>query len=263
METQQDNPHKGIVISMPLALLLAVAFFMPWLKLSCNSIRAVPQEKLYEVGIYPELARDYPTVATASGWQIALGRVDVSGPYKAAVRNITREWDPVPSRWWVFGGLLAPLGLLAICGLGISGNMPRELVGKIIIGLAVVGLAVLVGVACQDYMNDVYSASEETLAAHGIVLNSTGEQALEQSRARARSHLPTGGTPVLWGSMGVYVMVAICGIVALVAPQEQVKIAADPKEPQPHPEIYTGIPGMDRRQEIQSLGPDIFDPNDR
>jgi hypothetical protein len=218
MANPSPRPPAGVFVSLLVSIGLLGLFFMPWLSVSCNLQGAPNAAELRGIeGLPVELTK--PTVlARATGWNLARGELTPDERFKAQADQDNSEGPPAKHWAWaglVLPGLLAGLALLCICGrLGAGGA------GKWMLLLGIGGVALMFVAASMDYVDEAMDQAKEQMASFGAPL---GCRAFRQNMAiatdQAKKVIQTKTTAYLWGCLGMYVLIAGCGLAVMGAPE--------------------------------------------
>jgi hypothetical protein len=233
-----------------MSILLIVFFFMPWLKLSCNPEGIVPPAEMSNI---PPVLAESTDLAHASGWELAGGKLTPEGPYANQEETLPSN-DKLPrKRPWVYLCLALPIALLMLGFMGVSSNPSPKGPAKGMLLLGIVGLILMIIVATVDYTDDMLDQTKEELSnAHPGGPFSPGFASLDDSfsemQSKMKEVIQTKGTIYLWGSLGLYVLIAGCGLAALGAPQTIPQTFSPPQG--------EGLLADD----ILAVGPQIYDP---
>jgi len=223
----------GSIVSLPLAGLLVLFFFLPWLNLTCQG----------------------NAIASASGLQLATGDLTLTEQMEQ-VQEMSNQpqakakpEDPgedVDARPWFWLGLLLPIGAGIVGLLGTMGNMDADRAGRALIVLGVIGaIVVILAATTVDYTDAAMkdAKKEDSQEAESPF----GAQMQEQMEANMKEVLKTETTGILWGSLVVYLLVVGCGVVNHVmlkqaaAPSPAASRAGEPYIPPAGP-AETGPP---------------------
>ncbi|MBS3734103.1 MAG: hypothetical protein KGY99_04180, partial [Phycisphaerae bacterium] len=201
----------GSFLSLPMGILLLVLFFFPWVRVSCG----VPDANA--------------TVATASGWQLTLGRYsepdyEQEGGAKLANELRVPAGTSVDSRPKFILGLVAALGTLAVAGLGLWGKLPADGAGHLLTLLGVLGVITMILAVFVDFEQEINRGLEQRPGVEASVAAATtrpaGGEAISDDRTRVaravaelwankgrKSLVRKETTPYLWLSLVVYMLV--------------------------------------------------------
>ena len=227
--------RPGAIISLVMAAALLGLFFMPWLTVSCDGkavmasappeIRQKTTALAQQTGVQASRLAEKKTLASASGWALAAGKLtpaeDLANSPNAKPPQAN---DGVPkSRWWVYMGLGLPGLLVLICGFAAIGPLPRR-AGKWMLLFGLTGMIVMIVASRVDYIDDVVErAAKEIPRAKNMCIrnaNRLRDQAkaqLEQTGAKMKEIIKTEPTVYLWVSLGLYGVIAACGLVSVMA----------------------------------------------
>lgn len=211
MDKQRMLSRIGSGVSLPMALLLVIFFFLPWLELHCGAMK----------------------LGKASGWQLSVGKMTAEQQDQAQAK----EGDGPDARPWFFLGLLIPICVLAVGWRGLAGALQPGRVGMLLALLGVVGLVVMIVAANVDYADEIAEdmkkqsetrapASEDERAAQGLQ-----KEMAAQMSSQVAEQIRTEPTGILWVCLVLYVLVGATGAAVLVAPKVLPPAAARPPQP--------------------------------
>lgn len=272
MDERGPRTPAGAIASLPMAGLLGFFFFMPWLTVSCDPKAAIPAAELAKMPHLPAGAAEAKEIAQASGWELARGEIspaeDCARQPKPAGGN---QEFPKP-KYWVYLGLAVPVGLLIVAVLGISHSLSWGGAGKIMLVLGVAGVVVMLVAASIDYVDDALDQSKDEMAkrAPGMVSRPGGmafDAAVSQAGDKMREVLKTKATWYLWGSLGLYGLVVVCGLATVLAgeaPSEEwrhthVETTLGASRPGPGATIHQAPPT--RPSGLPDFGPNLTPPS--
>lgn len=224
MDGRKPKLRIGAVLPLPAAMVLGVLFFMPWVTLSCDTQAAL------QAGEMPvltpeqrqELERNSKLIQ-ASGWQLARGEVTETSDAPIQQNGFEQQGELPSSRVWAYTGLGLPVLLLLISAMRLSGGMPPGKAGgwMIVVGLA--GIVLTLVVFSVNYVDDVTSKFEsaETADLGHMTMRSRNQLQLasRQVENQLNDILKTDTTPFLWVSLGLYMLVAGCGLSGANGPE--------------------------------------------
>ena len=159
----------------------------------------------------------------ASGWQLARGEVTETSEAAIQQNGFKKQEELPSSRVWVYTGLGLPVLLLLISAMRLSGGMHPGKAGgwMIVVGLA--GIVLTLVVFSVNYVDDVTSKFEnaETANLGHMTMRSRNQLQLasRQVESQLNDILKTNTTPFLWISLGLYVLVAGCGLSGANGPE--------------------------------------------
>jgi len=211
MDNTSPRTPAGVVVSLLTSLGLLGLFFMPWLKLSCDPLAASNAADLRGLQNAPvDLTR--PTVlAHASGWDLARGQLTPAEPFKdqATQENSSRP----PAKHWAYAGLALPALLTGLALLCLGGRLSSTGAGKWLLLLGIAGVALMSLAASMDYIDEAMDQAKGQMAAAGAPLGCPAfRQNVAAAADQAKKIIRTTATPYLWACLGMYVLIAGCGI---------------------------------------------------
>ena len=222
----------GSMVSLPLAGLLVLFFFLPWLEVTCQG----------------------NALAEASGLQLALGDVSPTAP--AGQGDSDKDpGEDVDARPWFWLGLLIPIGIAIMGLLGATGNMEAGAAGRALIVLGIIGVILMILAATTvDYADAATKDAKMDGGGQGPnnADNPFGQQMQKQMQAQMKDAIKTETTGILWGSLVLYLLVAGCGVVNYVMLSqggEPAAAAAPEREPYIGPAGPPPSPGPSKQQE--------------
>lgn len=229
-DVRQMLPRAGSGLSVLLTVVLAVLFFVPWVKVKCSG----PMGKR--------------TVAKATGWQLATG--DVTRIERAPMGLGGQTQPPTPSqdpaaadinaRPWFYLGLLIPLAGAILSLLSVGGRLALASAGKALIVVGILGVVIAILAANVDYSDEIkMPPPQATPQARGgppgqALGNAMGEAMMQGLTRPAAQTLVTEPTGAVWWSLVLYAIVAACGVANLVLPS-MLRRSPSPEPPQPAP----------------------------
>lgn len=278
MEPNNSRPRSGLIVSIPVSVLLAVLFFMPWVTLSCDPQGLVDMGDLPPGAELPPLPEDLtePTeIARASGLELAQGQATPTAPVGKKGPALSDD-NALPSRLWVWAGLALPALLVAVAALGLAGKMPAVGAGKPLFLLAFAGVIMTYAVSRISYVDDIVDKAREQMTSHIPPGTTRGQASMEQSldelAERLDDVLLTRATPMLWVAMGAYGALCLCALVVIGSPTPTSRRAiaersariprggraqpASTPRPKPPERRSAGAAALPR------FGPDLFSPSD-
>jgi len=203
-------PRAGSGLSALLTVVLAVLFFVPWVKVKCNG----PMGKT--------------TVAKATGWQLATGEVTkIEQPrMNSGGRTQPSSQDPaaadIDARPWFYFGLLIPLAGVLLSLLSVGGRLALAPAGKALIVVGILGIVVAILAANVDYSDEIKTPAPPRPQRSGDpgqdLGNAMGQAMMQGMMKPAGKMMVTEPTGAVWWSLVLYVIVAACGATNLVLP---------------------------------------------
>lgn len=178
-------------ISLPMAGLLVVFFFLPWLRITCQGNE----------------------IATVTGMQLAQGDATVT---MAGVQEQKEpgEEDKGEARPWAWFGLALP-ALAAVVGLmGLLGALPAYRMGVLLIILGIAGVIVMGMAATVEYQQEPEQPPAPS-GQPGDPGEQMGQQMAEQMAKQMQDIFKTERTGVLWGALALHVVLLILGAVSV------------------------------------------------
>ncbi len=221
MDNTNPPPRGGLVMSLVSSIGLLVLFFLPWLKLSCN-----PQAAAGAAGtvrgmenLPKELTRR-TVLAQASGWDLARGRLTPGEPFKGQACSPKQNESGPPAKPWAYAGLALPALAGVLVLLCLSGRITPGSAGKCLVPLGIAGVVLMGAAASMDYVDEAMDEAQGQMSARGLPAAALAAQPqMEAATKEFKKFLQTKTTPYLWTSLGLYVLIAGCGIIVLGAPQ--------------------------------------------
>ena len=212
----------GSGLSLPMAILLLIFFFMPWTECRCSTMQ----------------------LGEADGWQLTKGDMTAVQP-RMSSSAISESTDARP--WFIFG-LIVPITLLGVGALGVAGAIRATGAGKAMIILGAIGIAVMLLAANVDYSGEFSEGVEryqnqKTREAAPRGVGDVGaappglkEAMTDEISLRTAESVQTEPTVIVWTSLVLYILVAGCGVTNLVAPiMLKAMPAPAPAAPMPPP----------------------------
>ena len=219
MDKQSPRPPAGVFLSLLTSIGLVVLFFMPWLRVSCNPQGAAEAAELGGTQNVPEEFTKPTVLAHASGWDLARGKLTPEERFEAQARAAEQNQKGPPAKPWVYGALGLPVLVVLLALLCVSGKLTSSGAGKGMILFGIAGVVLMFVAASTDYIDDAMEQAEDEMAAQGAPLESPAFQRNKSEAAdKAKKIIQTKTTPYLWGSLGLYVLIAGCGMAATGPP---------------------------------------------
>ncbi len=218
----------GSFVSLPLATLLVIFFFLPWVELTCDSPMGNKR------------------MATASGWELTRGELseekdgnmvgggsmrsaagNTSGkPQKSAEPKEKKEMDEaIDARPLFIAGLIVPAVALLVGLLSVSGSMKPAQAGMALVVLGILGLIVMVMAANVDFSDEIMSFQEKENKAKaqapppatqgagpsGAMGQAMGNAMAESMKKDMKKYLKTSALGIAWTCLAFYILLAGCG----------------------------------------------------
>jgi len=181
-------------LSGPLAVVLLILFFVPWVDLKCGSTR----------------------VGSASGFQLTFGRMTTSPEFDEQRADEKDADDGPDARPWFILGLLVPLALLTVSALMLEGKW-RIPGGTLLTILAAVGVVVIICAANVDYRDEI--AREESSA-------TKPQDSSPISSRELSAMLSTETRGAVWASLAFYILIVLLGAAGTALPVALRRIGA-------------------------------------
>ncbi len=247
---------------------LVVLFFMPWLTLSCD-----PEAVTNTPGVRSEveLPQEFtePTVlARATGWDLARGELTPDDRFKEMARQAqqSQSQDGPSAKPWAYGGLVLP-GIVAVFSLVcLAGKLTSSGTGKWLLLLGVAGVVLMLLAVSVDYVDMAMDEAKEEMAAQGMNPRQPGlKENMAEAARMAKEVIQTKTTPYLWACLGIYVLIAGCGLAAMGASQSLESAGSEATWRQDTADADNELPALaerpsqDRREPNDqfNFGPDI------
>ncbi len=235
----------GSLVSLPMALLLVIFFFLPWLKVSCGGMG--------EIG-------------TSSGLQITTGDMTSKLPENMGQQGQgvkVEKKDPgedISARPWAILGLIVPIGILAVAGASLAGKLTSANSGGIIVVMAIVGLLVMILAANINYVDDMIEAQKDKQKQQSAGANSAMQANMQkQMEDQMKQAMRTEGTGILWTSIVFYALLFLAGLANLFI--EKNLTAAGARRPAP-PSSGGQHQPQQQAPEPPQIGPEVSQPPD-
>ena len=240
------RPSAGVVVAVPATLALISFFFMPWLRLVEAGRGRAPQQQptitwedvARPVGQAPRRPAGQDAAAPeaspfrvdelgcSSGWELARGEMTA-----APGRSLTGK-DVPGARPWLYTCLVVPLLLFGLAGLAATGVRASAGMGWKMVLLAAVGvtfafIVVLVNFAdeAEDQIKGMSRSDTPTVSTPGRPIDL--DRYLGRLTGSGGPIRKTRTTKYLWISVGLYVLVAMCGLASIHAPEKyRLKLSA-------------------------------------
>jgi len=215
----------GSLISAPVACLLLICFFLPWLELSCDPSRVASSDGQTPTGMKMILA-------TFSGWQLATGEMTASpkrqpqGQDPAGVDKPSKGPEP---RVWFFVCLAVPIVILLGSLMVMRSPGMRKKWGMIMVLLAMAGGGVSCAALGVDLLEGANGMSNKE--ASGDASSDAMSGMMEEKMKEA---MGTDGLYGLWLTLGGYGLLLAVGIVDVTAkPKTKGKRSRPAEAPEP------------------------------
>jgi hypothetical protein len=268
MAADNARPRMGLIPPVPIALALAILFFLPWVGLSCNPTGASRGQLLAASGQFPAEMLEERLIAHASGWDLAQGDLRLEEDVKGNCSDLGSQDDFPPSRLWAYFGLLLPMGVLLISAMGLTGRISPSGAGKVLLLLSLSGAGLMFAVTQVDYADDMLSQAEKQSGQSGSIRCSGYRQSMAQAKKEMGKILMTSPTGWTWGMLAAYGVVSACGVASLVMEGSTTPVSTPRRNASPfqndvqkaisrtaHPYVARA-----REDELPDLGPDLFGP---
>ena len=277
MDTQDSRPRVGVILSVPMSVLAAVLFFMPWVTVSCDSKAFIEMAEGDGGEQLPPMPADMtsePEFARASGLQLAAGEATPVGMFKGASTSSSGNKD-LPAHPWLYGGLILPVGLLVVCGMCLSGHMQAPTAGKVMFFLAFAGVGMMYAASRISYADDIAAKARSDFASRippgAVVDMGAVEEQIDQVTGKLAEVVITTPTGMLWMTMGAYGVVCLCAACTIGSPTPESEKAIAQRTDQSHRPEYRPAsapsrpPHVNRRKaaggDLPQFGPDLFTPS--
>ncbi|MDY7011066.1 MAG: hypothetical protein SVV80_09995 [Planctomycetota bacterium] len=224
MTQNNPKPRASMIAPLPLALLLAAFFFLPWLRVSCDASQftetmqrcnASETPMTAQSGAIPEITAK---IGQASGWELAGGNISLDTAYARQDSPVGSDKPPLKSRTWLYMGLLLPVLALLLSWFGVTGKAKSTTVGTWLLLIGVAGTVIVILAASIDYVDDAIDHSLDQAAKSGGSGPTPCPAGLREAKSQMKKIVKTKGTVWLWSSLGMYVLLAGCGIAARSTP---------------------------------------------
>lgn len=226
MDKQSPRPPAGVFLSLLTSVGLAVLFFMPWLKVSCDPQGVAEAAQAGGGANLPEEFTKPTVLAHASGWDLARGKLTPEKRFEAQARAAEQNQKGPPAKPWAYGALGVPAVVVLLGLLCISGKLTCSGAGKGMMLLGIAGVVLMFVAASTDYIDEAMEQAEDEMAAQGAPLGDAAFQRnMSEAADKAKKIIQTKATPYLWGSLGLYVLIAGCGM-AVTGPQRSLQQSA-------------------------------------
>lgn len=208
----------GSFVTLPMAVLLIILFFLPWLELSCKN-------EAMEI-----------KMGKASGWQLTRGTMSaISDPDEALPTGAKiKPEKPTPeqqakqqekmnetfkARPWFALGLILPVALLLVGVKALSPTAIPASTGLVLLVLALAGVAVVIMATQVSYTDEIMAAQEKDQppkpTAGADPGNAMGEAMANSMQAQIKLQmkqaLKTTPTAGLWITLAAYIALAATG----------------------------------------------------
>ena len=224
MDPSGPRTPVGVFLSLPIAGLLVLFFFMPWVTLSCDPKGIIPPEQLAKMPPQMMSGAEAKEIAHASGWELARGEISPAEDCPATAQAPSRNDEFPKPKYWVYLCLAVPAGLLIASFMGLSGNLSCRGAGRAMLLGGLAGVGLMIAAASIDYVDDAidHVKADAAKAAPGAVFAGPGvifDHSVAEAGDKMKQVLKTKATWYLWGSLGLYGVSAVLGLMTLAAPQ--------------------------------------------
>ena len=245
---------------------LVVLFFMPWLTLSCDGEAVANAPGVRSEVELPKEFTETTVLARSSGWDLARGELTPDDRFKEMAGQAQQSQEGPPAKPWAYGGLVLP-GIVAVLSLVcLAGKLTSSGTGKCLLLLGVAGVVLMLLAVSVDYVDMAMDSAKEKMADHGVNMREPGlKEGMAEAASKAKEVIQTKTTPYLWACLGLYVLIAGCGLAAMGTSQsiEPAEPAAtwrqDTAEADDDLPALAERPGRERREPSDqfNFGPDI------
>ena len=223
----KPKPRISMMLPLPVSLLLIVLFFLPWLTVSCDAgeftktmqkpgaANMPPMPNMPPMSGMPEVTAK---VGQASGWQLAKGDISLKGAYAQKDGRPDSQDELLKSRPTLYMGLVVPILALLIGGLGAAGNANARTAGTVLLLLAIAGTVAVLWAASIDYVDDSMDKFQQEATKSSCRGPAPCPKGMDEAKANMKKLIKTEGTGYLWASLGMYVLLAGCGIAGRSTP---------------------------------------------
>ncbi|MFP4053522.1 MAG: hypothetical protein ACLFV7_06635 [Phycisphaerae bacterium] len=194
----------GSIFSLPMAVLLVIFFFLPWVRFQCSNME----------------------LFTASGWQLTTGGVTPSKQLEQqkkaqqqADEEMEEEEEGPDARPWYILGLLTPVAILLAGVMGAMGKGEPGKIGAALLICAAVGVLLMIMAANMDYSDEMIEDQQEKQKQQQEEGTPSFGPSGEQMEEMMRAQMKTEATGMVWVSLVLYFLVAAAGAMNLVLPQ--------------------------------------------
>jgi hypothetical protein len=216
MATYDQKSRLRLLSPIPLAVGLVIAFFMPWLSVSCDPGevgRSLNSPQAAEINTVGGVA------AQASGYAIAEGRLNPTKPSAEALELLTANDSLLKHRPWLYLCLLVPVLIAAIALIGYADTISPGAAGKLVQVLSAAGLAIVLYASTFNYVSDAGAIYRQRRGADAEA--ASDDAATVKAQRGLRQLVTTRPTRYLWGTVGLYGMSIAAGLLACGAPRKK------------------------------------------
>ena len=200
MNGQKSRSRLVAGVSIPMAILLLIFFFLPWVNLQCAGMQ----------------------IGKATGWQLAVGKITVDMSDMGGAEAKQEQGKDPDARPVFFLGLLVPLAILIVGVCSLKGSIGTSPTGVWLTALGVVGLIVMIMAANVDYADEMSEDAKKSDQRSASAPPATGDPGEAMSRAmegamkdqmekQMSAPIQTQATGIVWTCLILYVLVAIAG----------------------------------------------------
>jgi amino acid transporter len=209
-------------VSVPIAVLLIIFFFLPWVEMDCGGM----------------------TVGEASGWDLTAGEMSMSSDMPEQMRqqqDEEQDEEGPDARPWFILGLIVPAALLLVGAMGAAGRLPTTFAGGGLIALGILGILVMVLAFHVDYAEEM--AEDQPESPQGQTTGGDlGQQMGRQMQQNMAKQISTETTGIVATSLVFYILVFLLGAGCLILPmvlperpEPMMTAGPPPAEPPPPP----------------------------
>ncbi len=258
MSSPPSTSQGAVLAALPTAIVAGFLFFMPWIEVSCDPSAASADQPLAMQDV--PISMEGPTVVgQISGWQLARGEMTcVSEEETLSPDNQEMPPGLPKARFWMYGGIALPVVGALLAAAGLMGMHPLPSVGKILLVVGLAGGAMVLLASRTSVAGDLLSEAKGDMPGGSYQARRMMKQAMSDAQSQFDQVLPTRCTAYLWGSLGLYGLLAGCGAVLLVSPPEVT--ASQPL--QGRAVASRKGPVMTTTGDIAAAGEQIFQPDE-
>jgi len=147
--------------SIPMAILLLILFFLPWVNLQCAGMQ----------------------IGKATGWQLAVGKITVDMPDMGGAKAKQEQGKDPDARPIFFLGLLLPLAILIVGVCSFKGSIGTSPTGVWLTALGAVGLIVMIMAANVDYSDEMTRDAKKSAQTKPAGMPVTGDPGQAMGKA--------------------------------------------------------------------------------
>jgi len=223
MEQSKRPVSLSVVIPLPVAGVVVMLFFMPWLNVSCETkeaMKAMQAQGEFGLSSVP-IPFESQEIAHASGWDLAGGKIAIKSPVQGGEGPLAEQPKTLKQRPWLYLCLAGPVVVLLLSIAAISGNVSTSGAGKGMMLFGVIGVVLMIMASTIDYIDDALDQAKDQAPKCCSMPPGCGfNPSMQQAKDEMKAFIKTETTPYLWISLGLHSLTVLCGLGACGAPKD-------------------------------------------